>query len=617
MRAQLRTYHSIPSLQANQDPNAYKQLQDAPRLKSILKGASEDSDQPATIEKIKELPVPRTNPVHVIFLLAQYAPKISETHFFAPRDFFDLVMRATLSSRSRARAFLWLMWWYLESDFSREAALNNPFGPGLAGEGTEGLPIKVPAFESLTEEQADEENLDTPEEKKYGETKRLERKRILEEEEPIPRITKRSKKQEFGYDDDPVDRASANSTPAHPSARRLALPDEEDDWSTPGSARSRYKRVKRESSVNRSAAQQRLILKTKMDQTPDAASPAPPGHGHPVLNQFVTESTAPAQNFTSRRPRPLTQHQLAVEQNRRQRIEYLLAQRKAEAYRALRAQRETEVPVVRYNRMLQTLPENYDTEDLKAWSKGELLPHPEGQEDYGEAAHYFLSVIRKAARRLNRWDWEQVNGSRKDRRKARAEREAEYQNGSATVGYSGRGARSSRSGRAKPSRSAKRKILPISSAPSSVKRSGTGGSARGSKDGRAVKSRSTLADSSLQAAAGPSSPGREQLSPMPARDDADVEGDETLDDLDKELLGEGSGNEDDESDSSLTDGEEGDDDEMDEAEGEGDVDMEGDAGDHSSVFEGRNGYADSDSSSEAGGDLDNGVDEDEVMDDRD
>ena len=179
MRAQLRTYHSIPSLQAHQDPHAYKQLQDAPRLKSILKGASEDVDQPNTLEKIKSHSIPRTNPVNLIFVLAQYAPKVSELHFFQPRDFFDLVMRSTLSSQSRARAFLWLMWWYLESDFSREAALNNPFGPGQDGEGTGGLPIKVPDFDSLTEEQATEENVDTPDELEFGETKRLERKREL------------------------------------------------------------------------------------------------------------------------------------------------------------------------------------------------------------------------------------------------------------------------------------------------------------------------------------------------------------------------------------------------------------------------------------------------------
>ena len=194
MRAQLRTFHAIPSLQANQDPNAYKQLQDAPRLKSILKGSSEDSNQPTTIDKIKTLPIPRTNPVHLIFVLSQYAPKISEQHFSPPRDFFDLVMRASLSSKSRARAFLWLIWWYLESDFSREAALNNPYGQGQEGEGTDGMPIKVPDFESLTEAQAAEENVDTEEEKRYGELKRLERRKILEEDETVGPPLKKQKK---------------------------------------------------------------------------------------------------------------------------------------------------------------------------------------------------------------------------------------------------------------------------------------------------------------------------------------------------------------------------------------------------------------------------------------
>jgi len=104
MRAQLRTYHSIPSLQAHQDPSAYKQLQDAPRLKSILKGATDDDAQPSTVDEIRQAAVPRTNPVNLIFVLSQYAPKVSELHFFPPRDFFDLVMRPTLSSRSRATA---------------------------------------------------------------------------------------------------------------------------------------------------------------------------------------------------------------------------------------------------------------------------------------------------------------------------------------------------------------------------------------------------------------------------------------------------------------------------------------------------------------------------------
>lgn len=195
MRAQLRTYHSIPSLQAHQDPNAYKQLQDAPRLKSILKGASEDANQPTTIEKVKRLPIPRTNPVNLIFVLSQYAPKISETHFFPPRDFFDLVMRGTLSSRSRAKAFLWLIWFYLESDFSAQSAEKNPFGRGQTGTSGD-LPFKVPPFEHLTEEQANAENVDTQSEKDYGEMKRLERKRILEDDETVGPPLKRAKRGE-------------------------------------------------------------------------------------------------------------------------------------------------------------------------------------------------------------------------------------------------------------------------------------------------------------------------------------------------------------------------------------------------------------------------------------
>jgi len=166
-------------------------VQAATRRASIeihLKGASEDDPQPGTIDEIKALKAPRTNPVNLIFVLAQYAPKISEVHFTAPRDFFDLVMRPTLSSKSRVNAFLWLIWWYLESDFSAEDSLRNPFGPGLEGEGTGGLPVKVPHLEVLTEEQAALENVDTEEELHFGESKRRERLAIVNSE-PSPAMT--------------------------------------------------------------------------------------------------------------------------------------------------------------------------------------------------------------------------------------------------------------------------------------------------------------------------------------------------------------------------------------------------------------------------------------------
>ncbi|KAJ5133535.1 hypothetical protein N7526_004900 [Penicillium atrosanguineum] len=556
MRAQLRTYHSIPSLQAHQDSNAYKQLQDAPRLKSILKGASEDVDQPNTLDKIKRQDAPRTNPVNLIFVLAQYAPKVSEMHFFPPRDFFDLVMRSTLSSKSRARAFLWLMWWYLESDFTPEAARNNPFGPGLEGEGTEGLPLKVPVFESLTEEQANEENVDSPEELEYGEMKRLERKRILEEDEPIPRIPKRPKK-EYGFDEDSFagdysgmgGRGSAMSTPLHPSAKRSL--DDDDDELTPGMSRPRNKQAKRESSLNRAVGQQQWII-------PPDASPAPSGN-HPVLNRFIPEpslSQAPG-----RRPRPLTQHQIAVEQNRRQRIEYLLAKRRSNAYRVIRGKRENEIPFVRYGRLLQGLPDGYDTEDEEtAWGKGGLVPNPEEEDDFGESASFFLSVIRKASRRLDRWDYEYANGPKKDRRQEREERQRTKAALEADVR-----AANNRS-RARPSRGgpAKRKSTNLAATSGGKK---APGSAR-PKGGRSRP-------------VGASGVGTPSWDPEHATGNEYMEGE--LDDLDRELLGEASGEDD-----------------MPPRAGQDDGDSSDDSDDddeNSSTYDGPNGYARHESSS--------------------
>ncbi|KAM5470043.1 putative RNA helicase [Microsporum audouinii] len=427
MRAQLRTYHSIPSLQAHQDSSAYKQLQDAPRLKSILKGASEDIEQPNTIEKLRETPVPRTNPVNLIFILAQYAPKISEMHFHSPHDFFDLVMRATLSSRSRATAFLWLMWFYLESDFSDEAALKNPFGPGVVGDGTDGSPLKIPPLEDLTEEEADAENVDTQDEILYGEEKQKERRRILDDDDIVSR-NKRVKKDNMSDDqmsgDIPTsgtpagrDKQSTCFTPLN-HGRRLGDEEDEELQTPVQSLRSRNKR-KRDSSATRSSTnpgRTRIVLKTKMDQTPDASSPVPPGSSHPVLHQFTAGSPAPGQTpSSSRRPRPLTQHQLAIEQNRRQRVDYILAQRRAEEYSKARQVREDGSRLIRAGRLLQCLPVDYDTDDDRSWGKGGLCLNPDAQqEDFGEAGSFYFSVLKKVARRMHRWDWQAIASGDKD-----------------------------------------------------------------------------------------------------------------------------------------------------------------------------------------------------------
>lgn len=349
------------------------------------------------------------------------------------------------------------------------------------------------------------------------------------------------------------------STPLHPSAKR-GLEDDDDEL-TPGYSR-RNKQAKRDSSLSRAVGQQRLILKTRMDHTPDA-SPAPPGSSHPVLNRFITE---PSLSTSGRRPRPLTQHQIAVEQNRRQRIEYLLAKRKTNAYRVLRHKRNNEIPCVRYGRLLQGLPDGYDTEDEeKSWGKGGLLPNPSEEDDFGECASFFVSVVRKASRRLDRWDYEDANGPKKDRQKEREER----QKAKAAIEADVR-ASSNRSRPRVPRSAPKRKSTGPTSTP------GTGKKTAGS---RAKAGRSRLATG------GPETPAEG----TPGWDAENVAGDEDidgeLDELDRELLGEASGEEDGAQRAGDSSEESGDD----------DGDMDGD--ENSSTYDAPNGYGRHESSS--------------------
>lgn len=91
------------------------------------------------------------------------------------------------------------MWWYLESNFTKEDALNNPYGPGQYGAAedaaTNEMPIKCPAFEFLTPEQEALENVDTQDEKDFGEKKRKERILILQSDmAPVVTGPKRSSK---------------------------------------------------------------------------------------------------------------------------------------------------------------------------------------------------------------------------------------------------------------------------------------------------------------------------------------------------------------------------------------------------------------------------------------
>ncbi|KIX06598.1 uncharacterized protein Z518_04574 [Rhinocladiella mackenziei CBS 650.93] len=464
MRAQLRTYHSIPSLQAYKSQRDYKSLQDAPRLKSILKGASEDTDEPRTINMLKARPVPRTNPVNLVFVLSQFAPKISETHFTDKVDFFDLAMRPTITSASRARAFLWLMWWYLESDFTKEDALANPYGPGEYREDEDPddpntIPLLVPKLEIITEEEGDAENVDPPEEIAFAEKMKIERKRLMTQvanEPPLVmadpgnpdhKVLKRLKRSAIGDEDSLMSDADSRTSPA---LGRSPAPDSlghhghvmsslggqadslDDDWEAvdPHPGRGRYKRVRGKNTPTRTRGGRhsdgpRSLLKSgRHAGTPDTADrhrstpqPLQSGSGnHPIIGEAGVGGAG-----TKSRAR--TGYQRELEEHRLRRVEWALRRRRRQVLKKARHSREGGNWFIIAARRVSELPPTYDSEEEeeargiglagllgRRWygestetDAGSIPPGYE-PDDYGEEAETWVKILKKTGRRLEVWD---------------------------------------------------------------------------------------------------------------------------------------------------------------------------------------------------------------------
>ncbi|KAE8442434.1 hypothetical protein EG329_003335 [Mollisiaceae sp. DMI_Dod_QoI] len=408
MRAQLRTYHAIPSLQAHQDPNSYKQLQDAPRLKSILKGASEDRPEPNSLDKIKAQEIPRTNPVNLIFVLAQYAPKVTELHFPRSNDFYDLIMGENLSSVSRARAFLWLMWFYLESDFTEEGADENPFGPGVDYD-TDVRNQGVPRFDLLSEEEQAAENVDTQEEQEYGYAKMRERKRIIEADQIAFQAEhgppKRGPKPKLHLPPD-------DGGPSPAALLGRIRPKYEDLGGTPATILGRI-RPKYESDLdsNRSTPPRALAAM----RISGGLNSAPKGRG--LLKQIMEGSSPVAHSGEPivRRSRPLTAHQIAVERNRNQRVDYILSRGLRKKHHQAKKQRKQDGAFWRAFQRTGKMADAFeDSEDEEYLTRDPLMFRERGfgglvqleteEDDYGEELSAYAAAFRRIGRRLDRWD---------------------------------------------------------------------------------------------------------------------------------------------------------------------------------------------------------------------
>ncbi|KAI0129280.1 hypothetical protein F4776DRAFT_163432 [Hypoxylon sp. NC0597] len=390
MRAQLRTYHAIPSLQAHQDASAYKQLQDAPRLKSILKGAAEDRPEPHDLVEFKGKSPPRSNPVNLIFLICQQASFIAELHFPPGGEFHDLIMKTNYTSKSRARAFLWLMWFYLESDFTEEGCDENPFGPGV-DYGTEVANQGVPRMEEMTPEEEEQENIDPPEEIEFGREKQNHRAKIIAADQVylVDNPTKRGSRGRVMTDEGPT---AAILPRIRPSKHESDL---DSTRSTPPPRA--LSRLNAHSTGRRGASLKNIVF--------EGSSPAGPG-------SHVIEGIVP------RKPRPPTAHQLAVERNRNQRVEHILGRGLRRQHHRARKIRRQEGAIIRAKRRLEAMKDALIDSDEEEYMMshreqkhvfidrgfGGLCQLNQEDDDFGEEFASYAAALRRADRRLRRWD---------------------------------------------------------------------------------------------------------------------------------------------------------------------------------------------------------------------
>ena len=130
-----------------------------------------------------------------------------------------------------------------------------------------------------------------------------------------------------------------------------------------------------------------------------------------------------------KKSRPLTAHQVALERYRKERVDYILDRRLQQHYSRSRARRERDGAILHAWRRCAAAPDGYDSEDeaLAAshvpgsaqpnYQNGplpEMLSLPAGfarssscywdRDDIGEEAFAIAQTLRRAGRRLDRWD---------------------------------------------------------------------------------------------------------------------------------------------------------------------------------------------------------------------
>jgi len=223
MKTALRTYHPVPSLQKT-DGNA----QDAPRIKNCLKAALLPSElkaaPPSTPDEVLTKLVshliyldhrsiltrtrglanahqPVSSTLYLYLLITQplvpsvleFPPRLitlfpqplSTVHFDGSLNFLDLFLPNThIASATRGKAFLWLLFHYLEADHPP-----NPFDDQYSLR----HPGRVPLLRPLNSTEYSRENVDTAQEILWGNMMSGQRNLFLQKLVSSTDLDKRSK----------------------------------------------------------------------------------------------------------------------------------------------------------------------------------------------------------------------------------------------------------------------------------------------------------------------------------------------------------------------------------------------------------------------------------------
>lgn len=164
-------------------------------------------------------------------------------------------------------------------------------------------------------------------------------------------------------------------------------------------------------------------FKSRLDAANSQDGQSPSGHAPTFSGPHGFYLPLNGSDPTHKRTRPLTQHQLAVEQYRRRRVDVILDRGVRKEYKLGAKRRQARAPLLRAWIRCKGIKDGYDSEEDASDvypqdsegrnHRGELPPLLTGlvplrfggeEDDYGEECYYRAKMLNRVMRRMDRWN---------------------------------------------------------------------------------------------------------------------------------------------------------------------------------------------------------------------